>query len=52
MTQRQLAARSRVSAALVSRVERGKADISLDVFVRIARALDIDPLKLLRKIAR
>lgn len=52
MTQRQLAARSRVSAALVSRVERGKADIGLDVFVRIARALDIDPLKLLRKIAR
>lgn len=52
MTQRQLAARSRVSPALVSRVERGKADISLDVFVRMARALDIDPLKLLSKIAR
>lgn len=52
MTQRQLAARSRVSAAFVSRLERGKADVSIDVFVRIARALDVDPVKLLGKIAR
>jgi len=52
MTQRQLGTHSRVSAASVSRLERGKADISVEAFVRIAHALNVDPVKLLRRVAR
>jgi transcriptional regulator with XRE-family HTH domain len=52
MTQRQLAARLRVSPAFISRVERGRADISAEAFVRLARALNVHPVKLLGKVVR
>jgi transcriptional regulator with XRE-family HTH domain len=50
MTQRQLAVRSRMSVASIGRLEQGKTDISAEAFVRIARALDVDPVKLLRRV--
>jgi transcriptional regulator with XRE-family HTH domain len=52
MTRRQLAARMRVSAASIGRLERGEADISAEAFVRLARVLKVDPVKLLRKIVK
>jgi len=52
MTQRQLAARLRVTAIFIGRIERGQADISAEAFVRLARVLGIDPVKLLRKVVK
>jgi transcriptional regulator with XRE-family HTH domain len=42
----------RVSAASIGRLERGEADISAEAFVRLARVLKVDPVKLLRKIVK
>jgi transcriptional regulator with XRE-family HTH domain len=50
-TQRELAARIRMSAAYIGRVERGAADVTAAEFVRIAIALEADPMKLLRRVA-
>jgi transcriptional regulator with XRE-family HTH domain len=52
MSQRQLAAQVGVSAAFIGRVERGKADISAEAFVRIAHVLKVDPVKLLGQVVK
>jgi transcriptional regulator with XRE-family HTH domain len=50
LTQRELAARLRRSVAYVGRVERGKANIAAAEFVRIALALEADPVELFREV--
>jgi transcriptional regulator with XRE-family HTH domain len=50
LTQQKLAVRLRRSVAYVGRVERGKANIAAAEFVRIALALDADPVELLREV--
>jgi ribosome-binding protein aMBF1 (putative translation factor) len=47
LTQRQLAARLRRSTSYVSRVELGARSITVAEFIRIARALRVDPVELL-----
>jgi transcriptional regulator with XRE-family HTH domain len=52
ITQRELAERLRTSVSYVSRVERAQADIAAAEFVRIALALNADPIKLLRTVVK
>lgn len=51
-TQRELAERLCTSVAYVSRVERGQANIAAAEFVRIALALNADPVKLLGAVVK
>ena len=46
LTQEQLAARAKVSKVFVSRVEKGNADVGIDVMKRIAEALSVSPATL------
>jgi hypothetical protein len=41
-----------MSAAYIGRVERGVTNLTAEEFVRIALALDIDPVRLLSKVAK
>jgi transcriptional regulator with XRE-family HTH domain len=52
ITQRELAARLGNSAAYISRVEQARANITAAEFVRIALALNADPVKLLGGVVR
>lgn len=48
MSQEDLAGEAEIARNYVSRVENGHVSVSLEVFLRIATALQIDPAKLLR----
>jgi transcriptional regulator with XRE-family HTH domain len=50
-TQEDLAERSGLASVQVSRIERGKREVRLTTFVRLAKALDAAPGELLRGIA-
>ena len=45
-TQNDLALRANVDQGLVSNVERGKANITLETLLKLARVLDIDKINL------
>lgn len=49
MTQRQLGARVDLPASAISAMEQGTRGISVEEFVLIARALGVDPKRLLNK---
>jgi len=48
LSQDQLATKSGVERTYISGVENGRRNVSLDVFLRLARALDITPWTLLK----
>jgi transcriptional regulator with XRE-family HTH domain len=50
LSQSQVSARSGVHVTEVSRIERGQRDVRLSTLIRLARALDIEPGRLLERI--
>ena len=48
LSQEDLAAEAQIARNYVSRIENGHVSLSVEVFLRIATALSIDPAKLLK----
>ncbi len=52
LTQRQLASRIKRGQSIIGMIELGKRQVTVVEFIQIARALDVDPVKLLAKVVR
>lgn len=52
LSQEELAKRAGISRVYISQLEGGKKSISLSLFMRIAKGMDIPPSKLIARIER